>query len=36
LTMPERQACLQWISNVEFLPEIETIKLKIFLCQTGA
>ena len=36
LTMPEREACLQWISNVEFLPEIETIKLKIFLCQTGA
>jgi hypothetical protein len=36
MTMPERQVCLQWIDTIEFLPEIETIKLKIFLCQTGA
>lgn len=36
LTFPERHTCLQWIGTVEFLPEIEIIKLKIFLCQTGA
>ena len=38
LTMPERESFIAW-SKIEqhwCLPEIEMIKLNIFLCQTGA